>query len=108
MKKLFMIFWFVVLAVSVSAMQVSQYGVTWSFDKDYQTGRYVNGDYWVVGPVEVTIPQGSMINPVRLYSAKQGFYPAKKYYVPELDVGGTRIVLDGRLLSITRQIQKNA
>ncbi|MFP4017502.1 MAG: hypothetical protein ACLFUI_10775 [Halanaerobiales bacterium] len=26
---------------------VEQYGVTWIFDKEYQTGQYANGDYWV-------------------------------------------------------------
>lgn len=31
--------------------RVSQHGVTWYFDKDYQIGTFANGDYWVVGPV---------------------------------------------------------
>ncbi len=32
---------------------VSQYGITWTFDKPVQVGRFVNGDYYVVGPVTV-------------------------------------------------------
>jgi hypothetical protein len=33
--------------------QVSQYGVTWTFDKNVPVGQFVNGDYYVVGPVTV-------------------------------------------------------
>ena len=35
------------------ANQVSQYGITWKFDRDYPVGQFVNGDWWVVGPVTV-------------------------------------------------------
>jgi len=34
-----------------AATSVSQYGITWTFDKDYPTGQFCTGDYWVVGPV---------------------------------------------------------
>lgn len=33
---------------------VSQYGITWTFDKAYTVGKYANGDWWVKGPVVVT------------------------------------------------------
>ncbi len=33
--------------------EISQYGVTWRFDKEVSVGRFVNGDYYVVGPVTV-------------------------------------------------------
>jgi hypothetical protein len=36
------------------ASQVSQWGITWTFDKNYVTGQYANGDYWVMGPVVIT------------------------------------------------------
>jgi hypothetical protein len=39
---------------SQAATSVAQYGITWTFDKDYQVGQFVNGDWWVVGPVVVT------------------------------------------------------
>ncbi len=50
---------------------VSQFGITWTFDKKYPVGQFVNGDWWVVGPVVVVgiIPgpghgrNGSMVNP---------------------------------------------
>ena len=32
---------------------VTQYGITWTFDKPARVGRFVNGDYYVVGPVTV-------------------------------------------------------
>jgi len=35
------------------ATEVSQYGITWKFDRDYPVGKFVNGDWWVVGPVTV-------------------------------------------------------
>lgn len=35
------------------ASQISQYGITWTFDKAYPVGQFVNGDWWVVGPVTV-------------------------------------------------------
>ncbi|SDE15942.1 hypothetical protein [Rhodococcus tukisamuensis] len=35
------------------ANQISQYGITWRFDRDYPVGQFVNGDWWVVGPATV-------------------------------------------------------
>jgi hypothetical protein len=32
---------------------ISQHGITWTFDRGVQYGQFVNGDYWVVGPVTV-------------------------------------------------------
>ncbi|NJL71890.1 MAG: hypothetical protein HC888_09930, partial [Candidatus Competibacteraceae bacterium] len=32
---------------------ISQYGITWTFDKEYPTGQFITGDPWVVGPVTV-------------------------------------------------------
>ncbi|GAB3173716.1 hypothetical protein GCM10027291_30470 [Telluribacter humicola] len=33
--------------------EVSQYGVTWTFDKPARTGQFITGDWWVVGPVRI-------------------------------------------------------
>src|SRR6056297_2661523 len=30
---------------------VSRYGITWYFDAEYEVGQFVNGDWWVAGPV---------------------------------------------------------
>ena len=55
--------------------QITQFGITWTFDKDYTIGQFVNGDYWVVGPVTIIginpasveingrMINGSMVNP---------------------------------------------
>ena len=52
---LFIAFCFSVSATSSAeqAKEVSQYGITWKFDKPYTVGKFVTGDYWVVGPVTV-------------------------------------------------------
>jgi hypothetical protein len=41
---------------------VSQYGIAWTFDKPARVGRFINGDWYVVGPVTV-----SAIDPKPLY-----------------------------------------
>ena len=33
---------------------ITQHGITWTFDGDYRVGRFVNGDYYVIGPVTIT------------------------------------------------------
>jgi len=33
--------------------EISQYGITWTLDKPALAGQFVNGDWWVVGPVTV-------------------------------------------------------
>jgi hypothetical protein len=35
------------VCASGSSTNISQYGITWFFDKSYQCGQYANGDYWV-------------------------------------------------------------
>ena len=44
---------------------LSQYGMTWTFDKPARVGQFVNGDYYVVGLVTVTD-----ITPRPLYGAE--------------------------------------
>lgn len=44
---------------------VSQYGITWQFNAPARVGQFVNGDWYVVGPVTVT-----MIDPKPLYGAE--------------------------------------
>jgi hypothetical protein len=63
---------------------LSQFGITWTFDKAYPTGRFANGDWWVVGPVRIVKidppcattgrqRNGSMINPSPKSGNKQGY-----------------------------------
>jgi hypothetical protein len=35
------------------ATSVKQFGITWTFDANYTTGQFANGDYWVIGPVTI-------------------------------------------------------
>ncbi len=44
---------------------VSQYGITWTFDKPARVGQFVNGDWYVVGPVTV-----QAIDPKPLYGGE--------------------------------------
>jgi len=51
--------------------EIEQYGVTWSFEEPVLSGRFVGGDFWVLGPatVQAISPSptgtrhGSMLNP---------------------------------------------
>jgi hypothetical protein len=68
--------------------QVSQYDITWNFDKAYPCGQYLTGDWWCLGPVTVSsvspsptgARNGSMLNPVgsQAYDARAGEYDASK------------------------------
>lgn len=63
---------------------VERFGITWTFDKPVPCGRFVNGDWWVVGPVHIVsispasgvddgrTRHGSMIDPDPR-SATQGY-----------------------------------
>jgi len=65
--------------------QISQFGITWTFDQEYEYGQFANGDYWVVGPVTIIsitpasvtsggrIINGSMINPSPTSGRTQGY-----------------------------------
>lgn len=33
--------------------EISQYGITWEFEKPMQTGQFITGDWWVVGPATI-------------------------------------------------------
>lgn len=63
---------------------VSQYGITWTFEKPARVGQFITGDYYAVGPVTVKAIapapadgfHGSMLNPqpseYQGYAAKNG------------------------------------
>jgi len=44
---------FVWPACATEQQFITQFGITWKFDKAYETGQFVNGDYWVVGSVVI-------------------------------------------------------
>jgi hypothetical protein len=36
-----------------SRKEISQFGITWTFDKPVKSGQFVTGDWWVIGPVKI-------------------------------------------------------
>lgn len=64
-------------------MKLSQYGITWYFDKEYQYGQFANGDYYVVADTDGIVKiiyidptsssrakrqmNGSQLNPVPMH-----------------------------------------
>jgi hypothetical protein len=116
----------IVIAVSVAltltslataATQVTKQGITWTFDKDYQVGQYVNGDYWVLasgGTVKVnsvspspagsgsTYRNGSMLNPMggsaQGYDGRiDGYTSSKSIVFPvTISAGGSLVSSESR------------
>ena len=84
---------------------ITQFGVTWTFDRAYPAGQFANGDWWVEGPVTIVdidppssanggrVVNGSMVNPnPRLQaqgydSAMYAQYVFPGSYDDELNVG---------------------
>jgi hypothetical protein len=74
---------------------ITQYGITWTFNAQHQYGQFVNGDYWVVGPVTIVSIShvhaagvrddlnGTMVNPRVV--ASQGYHPDSNNYDSLLD-----------------------
>lgn len=90
--KVLTILWYSLLAAGISgaATQVTRHAITWTFDQDYTTGTFVNGDPWVKektagGGVRITNvnpkpgsgaggdTNGSMVNPSANEYAQQGY-----------------------------------
>ena len=82
---------------------ITQHGITWTFDKAYPSGTYVNGDSWVQGPIVITKisnslneerftagpgVNGSMLNPGT--SGKQGYDNRIGSYKAETQRGAHR------------------
>lgn len=83
---------------SSSTTSLTQYGITWTFSDQVEYGQYVNGDYWVVGPVEIVeitpastvvdgrVINGSMVNPPA-GELVQGYDQRVRNYVASSNVG---------------------
>ena len=60
---------------------VSRHGITWRFDLPVECGQFVNGDWWIVGPVTVASispaqapgRHGSWLNPLSTFASSQPF-----------------------------------
>ncbi len=92
---------------ATGATTVSQWGITWTFASARQVGQFVNGDWWVVGPVTISsidppcvvqggrTINGSMINPPMTGAAGYdsaiyaGYAGGDHVYVDSLNVART-------------------
>ncbi len=83
------VLWLTSYSILLAATAVTHNGITWKFDRDYNVGQYITGDYYVVDPgtgvkiVSVTPGpssgrNGSMVNPTS--STAQGFDDRISYY----------------------------
>jgi hypothetical protein len=78
-----LLLWATGVCAGQTAEKLTQYGITWTFDKPSLVGQYANGDWWVVGPVTIRnvmlVPpapsgsgrNGSVVNPPA--GSKQGY-----------------------------------
>lgn len=78
-----------------STSSITRHGITWTFNAPHQYGQFVNGDFWVVGPVTIVSIShvsaagvrddlnGTMVNPRVV--ASQGYHPDSTNYDSNLD-----------------------
>ena len=98
---------------SYAATQVSQFGITWTFDKDYTTGQFANDDYWVVGPVNITSvspawdgeKNGAMVNPIIGGAHGYDARPRENLYDPNLRASFPLVLQAGESLVSTIGIE---
>ncbi len=92
---------------TTTASSVSQYGITWTFDKSYPVGQFANGDWWVVGPIVLSSispafannQNGWEINPSSgtnqgLDSRLEGFQASRVPALPQT-ISGVKSILKG-------------
>jgi len=92
--------------------EVSQYGITWTFDKPVPSGRYVTGDWWVAGPVTVrgvtpapsTGRHGSVVNPPA--GDKQGYDDRCAGYDESLRASFPLLLKPGQSLVTAASVEK--
>ncbi|MFW6153832.1 MAG: PKD domain-containing protein [Planctomycetota bacterium] len=94
-----------VRGVGPTTEQLSQYGITWTFAEPVEYGQFVNGDWWVVGPVTIVAVDpapadgrhGSMLDPAigqgQAYDDRSNNYdPAVGVTFPVTLTGETSLV----------------
>jgi len=70
---------------------VSQYGITWTFERPARVGQFVNGDWYVVDPVTIT-----KIDPAPLYGSE---IPRRQLDRMDKDRPGNQRVRNGFMLN---------
>ena len=103
MKRGFLIF-VVILIINISFISASypcssitHYGITWTFDKEYQCDQFVNGDYWV-------LDEGTGINIIKIDPApKEDFYqdalPSYDCETPNLESAASNYKIHGSMIN---------
>lgn len=92
--------------------EVSQYGITWTFAAPARVGRFVTGDWWVVGPVAVerVVPapmagrSGSAVNPPA--GKTQGYDDRIAGYDPSVRASFPLALQPGQSLVSTASVQE--
>lgn len=92
--------------------EISQYGITWTLERPAPSGRYVTGDWWVVGPVTVKavapapLPgrHGSVVDPPA--GEKQGYDDRCAGYDPSLRAVFPLILRPGQSLVTAASLEK--
>jgi hypothetical protein len=93
---------------------ISQYGVTWTFDRSVVAGRFVTGDWWVVGPVTVRSVSptptadrhGSVVNPSA--GDRQGYDRRMAHFDPALRATFPVVLQPGDALVSVASVEKSA
>lgn len=92
--------------------ELSQYGITWTFAQPVQAGRFITGDWWVVGPVTVTQVSpapapgrnGSVVDPPA--GDKQGYDNRASGFDASLTIAFPRELKPGQALVSTASVEK--
>jgi len=92
--------------------ELSQYGITWTFAEPARVGRYVTGDWWVVGPVTVKAitpapaggRHGSVVNPPA--GKRQGYDDRLNGYDESLQAKFPLALKPGQSLVSTASVEK--
>ena len=92
--------------------RVEQYGITWTFDRQAEVGRYITGDWWVVGPVTVVSVSpapapgrnGSVVDPPAGH--RQGYDDRIAGYDPGLRAEFPLTLNPGQSLVSTHSVEK--
>jgi len=92
--------------------ELSQYGITWTFAEPARVGRFITGDWWVVGPVTVksVTPEpapgrhGSVVNPPA--GKKQGYDDRMSGYDAALRCAFPLELKPGQSLVSTASVEK--
>jgi len=91
---------------------ITQYGITWTLDRPVRAGRFITGDWWVVGPMAVNGVEpapgddrhGSVVNPPA--GDKQGYDSRMAHFDASLRAHFPLTLKPGNSLVSTSSVDK--